>query len=76
VAFGHPRGLALEVFGVRDHFERLATPDGRNDAATKIAETLRGELALEEQLDARSRRYRPKSPTTDRDVRVLVDTDA
>jgi [protein-PII] uridylyltransferase len=76
VAFGHPSGLALEVFGVRDHFERLATPEGRSDAATKIAETLRGELPLEEQLTERSRRYRPTSPHTDRGVRVLVDTDA
>ena len=37
---------------------------------------LDGTVALDEQLRERSRRYRPAAPTVDRDVRVLVDTDA
>jgi [protein-PII] uridylyltransferase len=76
-AFGHPDGLALEVFVARDQFDRLTTTEGRNEATTTISKALHGGLPLEEQLAERSRRYRPLSSTrADRDVRVLVDTDA
>ena len=37
---------------------------------------LDGTVALDQELRERSRRYRPATPTVDRDVRVLVDTDA
>jgi [protein-PII] uridylyltransferase len=76
-AYGHPSGVALEVFGGRDHFGRLTTADGRSAAARTIVAALQGEVPLDDELQERSRRYRPASSTrTDRDVRVLVDTDA
>src|SRR6185295_19416746 len=64
-----------EVFTGRDRFDRLATPEGRTRASDTVAASLRGEVALDDQLRARARRYRA-APTAGRDVRVLVDTDA
>jgi [protein-PII] uridylyltransferase len=76
-AYGHPSGLALEVFTGRDHFDRLSTPEGRTAATTTVGDAIAGRLPLDEQLRARARRYRPAlTPGIDRDVRVLVDTDA
>lgn len=78
-AYGHPSSRALEVFTGRDRFGRLATPEGLDAATATVASALAGAQspALEEQLRDRARRYRP-SPASgvDRDVRVLVDTDA
>src|SRR5205085_11147263 len=79
-AYGHPAGLALEVFTGRDRVERFTTPDGRAAATTAVTDALAGAsmtAALDHQLRDRARRYRPASATgADRDVRVLVDTDA
>jgi [protein-PII] uridylyltransferase len=76
-AYLHPNGLALEVFTGRDRFERLSTAGGRATATATVVNALAGAVALDEQLRDRARRYRP-APTAgvDRDVRVLVDTDA
>ena len=77
-AFGSPSGLALEVFSGRDHFDRLTTPEGRNEASTTISEALHGGVAA----SSNSSRNAPaatahgSSTRADRDVRVLVDTDA
>jgi [protein-PII] uridylyltransferase len=76
-AYTHRNGLALEVFTGRDRFERLATADGREQATATIEDAFAGTLPLDEQLRARARRYRPAlAAGVDRDVRVLVDTDA
>jgi [protein-PII] uridylyltransferase len=73
----HSSGLALEVFTGRDRFDRLSTPEGRSSATATVVGALAGEVALDEQLRDRARRYRPTTVVgTDRDVRVLVDTDA
>jgi [protein-PII] uridylyltransferase len=76
-AYLHRDGLALEVFTGRDRFDRLSIADGRAAATRTVTDALVDDVALDEQLRDRARRYRP--PTTvgvDRDVRVLVDTDA
>jgi [protein-PII] uridylyltransferase len=76
-AYLHRDGLALEVFTGRDRFDRLSTADGREAATRTVSGALAGEVALDEQLRDRARRYRPSSRAgVDRDVRVLVDTDA
>jgi [protein-PII] uridylyltransferase len=76
-AYGHPAGLALEVFTGRDRFGRLETPEGRASGTATVTDALAGSPALDEQLRARARRYRSTTaPGSDRDVRVLVDTDA
>jgi len=76
-AYSHVDGVALEVFTGRDHFGRLGTADGRAAATTTVSDALAGRLALDEQLRDRARRYRPAAAAgVDRDVRVLVDTDA
>lgn len=77
-AYGHPDGLALEVFTGRDRFGRLAAPDGRDAATATLTDALAGRVALDEQLRDRARRYRPAAggARVDRDVRVVVDTDA
>src|SRR5215207_4972618 len=76
-AYLHPDGLALEVFTGRDRFERLSTTEGRTAATATVVDALGGEVALDERLRDRARRYRPATAAgVDRDVRVLVDTDA
>jgi [protein-PII] uridylyltransferase len=76
-AYGHPDGLALEVFTGRDRFNRLASAEGRDAATQTVVDALGGTLALDERLRDRARRYRPaRVAGVDRDVRVLVDTDA
>ena len=65
------------MFTGRDHFGRLGTADRRAEATTTVSDALAGRLALDEQLRDRARRYRPAAAAgVDRDVRVLVDTDA
>jgi len=76
VAASHPSGLALEVFTGRDRFGRLASPTDRARATATVTAAIDGTVALDDQLRERSRRYRPAVATVDRDVRVLVDTDA
>ncbi len=77
-AYGHADGLALEVFTGRDRFDRFVSPDGRTAATAAVSEALAGRVALDEQLRDRAQRYRSASVEArlDRDVRVLVDTDA
>jgi [protein-PII] uridylyltransferase len=76
-AYGHPTGLALEVFTGRDRFDRLLTGDGRARASTTVTDALTGAVTVDEQLRERTRRYRrPAAVGVDRGVRVLVDTDA
>jgi [protein-PII] uridylyltransferase len=76
-AHSHPSGMALEIFSGVDTFGRLATPDDRARATATITAALDGELALDEELRARTARYRRAvNDPRDRDVRVLVDTDA
>jgi [protein-PII] uridylyltransferase len=70
-------GLALEVFTGRDRFDRLLTSDGRDAATETLSRAFAGTLALDEQLRDRARRYRVgHGPGADRDVRVIVDTEA
>ncbi len=75
-AFSHPDGMALEVFTGTDRFGRLASDEERTTAAATIDAALDGGTDLDEQLRARTRRYRQDTGTSDRDVRVLVDTEA
>jgi [protein-PII] uridylyltransferase len=76
-AYGHPTGLALEVFTGRDRFDRLLTGDGRARASATVTDALTGAVTVDEQLRERTRRYRrPAAAGVDRGVRVLVDTDA
>jgi [protein-PII] uridylyltransferase len=68
--------MALEVFTGTDTFGRLASEDERAAAAATIGAALDG-ADLEEKLQARTRRYRRADATrSDRDVRVIVDTEA
>jgi [protein-PII] uridylyltransferase len=76
-AASHPNGTALEVFTGHDRFDRLATPDDRRQAGATIEAALGGELAIDEQLRARTARYRRGAGEPgDRDVRVSIDTEA
>jgi [protein-PII] uridylyltransferase len=76
-AYGHPNGWALEVFTGRDRFGRLTTADGRARATATVADAIAGGATIDEPLRDRARRYRrPENAGVDRDVRVLVDTDA
>ncbi len=76
-AFSHPDGMALEVFTGADRFGRLASADERSTAAATIDAVLDGATDLDEQLRARTLRYRRADPgTSDRDVQVLVDPEA
>jgi [protein-PII] uridylyltransferase len=76
-AYGHPTGLALEVFTGRDRFDRLLTADGRARASGTVTDALTGAVAVDQQLRDRTRRYRrPAAAGVDRGVQVLVDTDA
>ncbi len=76
-AFSHPDGMALEVFTGADRFGRLGDDDDRAAAAETINAALDGATDLDEQLRARTRRYRQTDHgSSDRDVRVLVDTEA
>jgi [protein-PII] uridylyltransferase len=76
-AYGHPTGLALEVFTGRDRFDRLLTGDGRARASATVTDALTGAVTVDEQLRERTRRYRrPAAAGVDRGERVLVDTDA
>ena len=76
-AFSHADGMALEVFTGTDHFGRLASVDERAAAAVIIGASLDGDVDLDEKLRARTQRYRrADAVTADRDVRVLVDTEA
>jgi [protein-PII] uridylyltransferase len=65
------------VFSGRDRFDRLADAGGREQFAATLAGALTGELALDERLRERTRRYRPSgSRPTARDVRIDVDNEA
>jgi [protein-PII] uridylyltransferase len=75
-AYGHPGGLALEVFTGRDRFGRLAADDGRDRATATVTDAVSGAAAIDAPLRDRARRYRPSAAGVDRGVRVLVDTDA
>jgi [protein-PII] uridylyltransferase len=67
-------GMALEVFDGADRFGRLADSEGRDAVVSALRAALAGELPLEEQLHARTRRYR--MPEAAGDVRVVIDQDA
>jgi [protein-PII] uridylyltransferase len=75
--FTHRGGVALEVFTGVDRFGRLAGAEGRDEVTANLAAVLRDELALDDLLRERSRRYRPRGVSrADRDVRVVVDPEA
>jgi [protein-PII] uridylyltransferase len=75
-AFSAPDGMALEVFTGRDRFGRLAV-DERGEVVTTLVGALAGEIDLDARLAERTRRYRrPHASPAERDVRVLVDTEA
>ena len=75
--FSHHEGVAIEVFTGIDRFGRLDTASERDRATQTIADALAGTLALDDQLDERTRRYRaPVGARSERDVRVLVDLEA
>jgi len=75
--YTHHDGLALEVYTGVDRFGRLAGDAARAEFLVSLEAALRGELALDDALRDRSRRYRPRGPIpVDRDVQVVLDTDA
>jgi len=75
--YTHHDKMALEVFSGRDRFDRLADAGGREQFAATLAGALTGELALDERLRERTRRYRPSgSRPMARDVRIDVDSEA
>jgi [protein-PII] uridylyltransferase len=74
--YSHHDGMAIEVFTGTDRFERLRSPDDQARATGMLEQALAGELALEERLAERRRRYRRPLPTSDRDVQVRVDLEA
>jgi [protein-PII] uridylyltransferase len=75
--FTHRDGIALEVFTGVDRFGRLATDAERGVVLTNLGAALRDELALDDLLRERARRYRPRvTSSSDREVRVVVDPEA
>jgi [protein-PII] uridylyltransferase len=75
--YTHHDGMALEVFTGSDRFGRLGDDAGRERLTTTLRSALSGELALDERLRERTRRYRPTAlPASARDVRVIVDLEA
>jgi [protein-PII] uridylyltransferase len=69
--------MAIERFTGRHRFGRLETDDECAEAAAAIAAAVSGDVALDDQLRARAKRYRAPTVHPDqRDVRVVVDTDA
>jgi len=75
--YTHHDGIALEVYTGVDRFGRLAGEPARAEFLTSLEAALRGELALDDALRDRSRRYRAKRPGFgDRDVQVVLDTEA
>ena len=59
-AYSHPDGMALELFTGRDRFGRLESPDDRAEATTTITGALDGAFSLDDELRARTHRYRPR----------------
>ena len=57
--YGHPTGIALEVFTGRDRFGRLARADARRRRPPRSPTRSPARIALDEQLRDRARRYRP-----------------
>jgi [protein-PII] uridylyltransferase len=74
--YSHHDGMAIEVFTGTDRFERLQSLDDQVHATTMLEDALAGRIALDEQLAERTRRYRRNTPTSDRDVQVIVDLEA
>ncbi|MGH9033351.1 MAG: ACT domain-containing protein, partial [Acidimicrobiia bacterium] len=74
--YSHRDGAALEVFTGVDRFGRLTEPAGRDDVAVTLDDALRGELALEERVRERARRYRKRATAAGIGVDVLVDVEA
>ena len=70
-------GMALEMFTGTHRFGRLSSDDEREEAGRTLHAALAGELALDEQLRERARRYRrPPTRSDERDVEVNVDSEA
>ncbi len=75
--YSHRDGMAIEVFSGIDRFGRLESDADRARALDTLTGALDGTLALEEQLAARTERYRSGKPAPeDADVQVLVDLEA
>jgi [protein-PII] uridylyltransferase len=75
--FTHREGMALEVYTGVDRFGRLGGEAGRAELLASLDAALRGDVSLDDALRDRSRRYRPRGTALgDRDVRVLLDTEA
>ena len=70
-------GMAIEMFTGVHRFERLSTVEERDEASATLVAALAGQVALDEQLRERARRYRPAPTRPDqRDVEVTVDSEA
>ncbi|MET0627859.1 MAG: ACT domain-containing protein [Acidimicrobiia bacterium] len=70
-------GVAIERFTGQHRFGRLDSQAERDDASAAIVAALVGDVALDDKLRARAQRYRrPALHPGERDVRVVVDTDA
>ena len=77
IGYTHHDGMALEVFTGTDRFDRLVDAAGRARFTTTLEGALSGELEIDEQLNERTRRYRPTPvEASDRDVRIIVDLEA
>ncbi|MGH8986845.1 MAG: [protein-PII] uridylyltransferase [Acidimicrobiia bacterium] len=74
--YSHSDGMALEVFTGVDRFGRLADAAGRQEVVGTLDRALDGELALEERLLERARRYRRPATPAGVGVEVLVDLEA
>lgn len=75
--YTHRDGLALEVYTGVDRYGRLDGEAARAEFLTSLEAALSGELALDDALRDRSRRYRSRGPrVADRDVQVVLDTEA
>jgi len=77
--YTHHDGMALEVYTGVDRFGRLASEAARAEFLTSLEAARRGELDLDDALRDRSRRYRTRARgpgLTDRDVQVVLDTEA
>lgn len=75
--YTHRDGIALEVYTGVDRFGRLGGEAARAAFLVDLEAALRGDLALDDALRDRSRRYRPRGGGGgDRDVRVVLDKEA
>jgi [protein-PII] uridylyltransferase len=77
IGYTHRDGVAFEVYTGVDRFGRLDGEASRAEFLLRLEAALGGDLDVQDALRDRSRRYRARGGNgADRDVQVVLDTDA